>query len=102
MSGRPFETFQSEGWYRPSGARSIHYYRPPVVDTMHLGEHAVVTLCGVYGSAGGIRPWLDHTPHPGATRCRKCEGLVTAQLNAPDPSPWFPESPDLETTERQS
>lgn len=92
MSARPLSTFQSEGWYRPSTARSQHYYRPPVEDTMNLGPESVVTLCGRYGHGGGIRPWL--TPHPlnRAKRCARCDHIVTAQLMQPSDAPWFPES----------
>lgn len=98
MSARPIETFQSEGWYRPTGARSQHYFRLNSEGKWDMGDGSVVSVCGNYGSGGGIRPFLAITSASGRC-CQKCSAAVTAQLFAPQAEGWFPVSPDLGTTE---
>jgi hypothetical protein len=87
VSARPFWTFQTEGWYRPSRARSDHYFRPPRFPQSETYDTEAV--CAAHGSGWalgiGFRPHLRNHPQKGKA-CRKCERLVRAELDSPD---WF-------------
>lgn len=87
MSARPIESFQSEGWYRPTGAHSQHYFRLNDSGKWDMGDGSVVSVCGNYGSGGGIRPFLAVTAK--GRRCQKCNKAVLAQLLAPQSEGWF-------------
>lgn len=81
---RPLDTFAAEGWYRPS--RVYHYYRAGERDKFHLGPDAVTSICGKWGSGGGIRPYLKALTD--AKRCRECEALLAKQFARTDGG-WF-------------
>lgn len=102
MPARPIETFQSEGWYRPSGARSEHYFRPSDRMSARLGTPSLEAICAPknglgYGSSEGIRPWLESTAR--GRVCKQCAQIQEAALFAEgdwfgsgDPSPSGPAS----------
>lgn len=90
MTARPISTFASEGWARPSGARTVHYYRPGG----HLG---LTSVCGSWQASEGIRPHLTVTPGittTGGARpvCQRCDRRVHDELRRTD-RPWFDEEP---------
>ena len=83
MPARPIETFQSEGWYRPSGARSEHYFRPSDRMSARLGTPSLEAICAPknglgYGSGEGIRPWLESTAR--GRVCKQCAQIQEAAL----------------------
>lgn len=83
MSARPYQTFQSEGWYRPGRARKNHYFRMIDEDSMRL-----VSLCENYLSGGGIRPHLKYSSEA-AQQCVACWAVLRPVLMAPQGTPWF-------------
>ena len=90
MPARPIETFQSEGWYRPSGARSEHYFRPSDRMSARLGTPSLEAICAPknglgYGSGEGIRPWLESTAR--GRVCKQCAQIQEAALFAE--GDWF-------------
>ena len=90
MPARPIETFQSEGWYRPSGARSEHYFRPSDRMSARLGTPSLEAICAPknglgYGSGEGIRPWLESTAM--GRVCKQCAQIQEAALFAE--GDWF-------------
>ncbi len=90
MPARPIETFQSEGWYRPSGARSEHYFRPSDRMSARLGTPSLEAICAPtnglgYGSDEGIRPWLESTAR--GRVCKQCAQIQEAALFAE--GDWF-------------
>lgn len=89
MPARPISTFATEGWHRPSSARSAHYFRPS-----DLTPYPMRSLCDHWTSSEDIRPLLT----VGATgrACRTCKQILVDMLLAPQTEPWFPEPHDPE------
>lgn len=83
MPARPLSTFASEGWYRPSSARSTHYFRPSDVTRDPLRS-----LCDHWTAGEGIRP--SFTVGAQGRACQACKRSVLDMLLAPQSEPWFP------------
>lgn len=85
MSARPFDTFQSEGYY--GTGRAVHYFRMTGADE----EIPLESLCKAWHLGEGLRPQLTVLARKGPKICQRCEKRILTELRKPQSEPWFGE-----------